>query len=231
MKKLVASTLGMLLFGTLLLGLLLFLPAGTLAYWQAWVFIAVFLLSANGIGVYLSLKDPALLERRKAVGPGAEQNTAQKIIMSFAILVILGLLIFCGLDHRFGWSFVPGWASILGDGLVALGLLINLIVFRENSYGASNIRTEEGQQVITTGPYSLIRHPMYAGVMVMMAGVPLALGSWWGLLVLLVQIPALVWRILDEEALLKKELPGYKDYMQKVRYRLLPRVWLPAQYY
>ena len=225
MKKLVFSTLSMLFFGVLILGLLLFLPAGTLAYWQAWAFIAVFLLSTNGIGVYLSLKDPALLERRKAVGPGAEQSTAQKVIMSLAFLVIIGLLIFCALDRRFGWSFVPGWVSILGDGLVALGLMINLIVFRENSFGASNIRTEEGQQVITTGPYALIRHPMYAGVLVMMAGVPLALGSWWGLLVLLVQIPVLVWRILDEEALLIKELAGYPDYMRKVRYRLLPGVW------
>ena len=225
MNKLILPTLRTFLIGAVLLGVALFLPAWSFNYWQAWVFIFVFLISVNAIGVILSLIDPALLERRKQVGPAAEQSVAQKIIMSVALLALPGLLVFCAFDHRFGWSPVPPLVSLVGDGLVVLGLYINWIVFRENSFGASNVKTEAGQVVITTGPYALIRHPMYAGVLVMMTGIPIALGSWWGLLVLVVAGPMLAWRILDEEKLLKVELPGYNEYVQKVRYRLLPYLW------
>jgi protein-S-isoprenylcysteine O-methyltransferase Ste14 len=137
----------------------------------------------------------------------------------------LGMIVFCAFDYRFGWSRVPAVVSLVGDGLVALGLFINLIVFRENSFGGSSIETVEGQTVISTGPYALIRHPMYAGVLVMCIGIPIALGSWWGLVVLALITPVLVWRILDEEKFLKKDLPGYTEYLQKVHYRLVPYVW------
>jgi len=225
MNKLILQTVGTFLIGVIALGVLLFLPAGTLNYWQAWVFIVVFLIAVNGIGVYLSIKDPALLERRKNIGPAAEQSTTQKIIISLGILGNIALLVFCALDHRFGWSQMPGSVSLAGDMLVALGLFIDLLVFRENSYGASNIRIEEAQTVTSTGPYALIRHPMYAGVLVMLIGVPLALGSWWGLAILALIIPGLMWRILDEEKILEKDLTGYKEYEQKVRYRLIPYLW------
>jgi protein-S-isoprenylcysteine O-methyltransferase Ste14 len=225
MNKLILSTLRTFLIGLIALGLLLFLPAWTLNYWQAWVFIFVFLISVNAIGVYLSLNDPALLERRKNVGPAAEQNLAQKIIMSIALLAFLSLLVFSALDHRFKWTPVPPFVSIIGDAFVALGLLINLFVFRENSFGGSTVETFAEQKVITTGLYASIRHPMYAGVLVMVLGVPLALGSLAGLGILAIAIPALIWRILDEEKLLKKDLPGYTEYMQKVRYRLIPHIW------
>ncbi|MCB9134075.1 MAG: isoprenylcysteine carboxylmethyltransferase family protein [Anaerolineales bacterium] len=225
MSKLILSALRTFFMGAVMLGLLLFLPAWTLNYWQAWVFIVVFLVCVNGIGVYLSIKDPVLLERRKNVGPAAEQNVAQRIIMFLAVVSLLALLIYCALDRRFGWSPVPVYISVIGNMLVALGLYLNLLVFKENSFGGSTVQTFEEQKVISTGPYALVRHPMYAGVFVMVAGVPLALGSWMGLAVLLVVLPGLVWRILDEEKLLKKDLPGYVDYTQKVRYRLLPYVW------
>jgi len=225
MNKLIIQTLGSFVIGAIALGALLFIPAWTLNYWQAWVFIVVFLTSVNAIGVYLSVKDPELLERRKKFGPATEQSPAQKIIMSIAILAILGLLVFCALDHRFRWSPVPAYVSLAGDVLVALGLFINLLVFRENSYGGSTVETVADQKVISTGPYSLVRHPMYVGVLVMMTGVPLALGSMWGLAVLALVLPGLIWRILDEEKLLKKELPGYTEYLQKVRYRLVPYLW------
>jgi protein-S-isoprenylcysteine O-methyltransferase Ste14 len=225
MNKLILPTLKSFLIGATLLGLLLFLPAWTLNYWQAWFFIVVFLTSVNGIGLYLSLKDPELLERRKKFGPGVEQSTAQKIIMSISVMGSLGMIVFCAFDYRFGWSRVPAVVSLVGDGLVALGLFINLIVFRENSFGGSSIETVEGQTVISTGPYALIRHPMYAGVLVMCIGIPIALGSWWGLVVLALITPVLVWRILDEEKFLKKDLPGYTEYLQKVHYRLVPYVW------
>jgi protein-S-isoprenylcysteine O-methyltransferase Ste14 len=225
MIKLIIQTLGTFLLGAVLLGLLLFLPAGTFNYWQAWVFIVVFMTSVSVIGVYLSLKDPALLERRKNVGPAAEQSPVQKIIISIGILADLGLLVFCALDYRYGWSPVPPYVSLIGDVLVALGLFIDLLVFKENSYGASNITVEEGQRAISTGPYSLVRHPMYAGVLVMVTGIPLALCSWWGLAFLALAVPGLAWRIMDEEKLLKKDLPGYVEYTQKVRYRLVPYIW------
>lgn len=225
MTKLITQSIGTFLAGAIALGLLIFLPAGTLNYWQAWLFIVVFMISVTGVGLYLSLKDPALLERRKNIGPAAEQSTAQKIIISLGLLGNLALLIFCGLDHRFGWSQMPEYVSLVGAVLVALGLFMNILVFRENSYGASNITVEESQSVISTGPYALVRHPMYAGVLVMIIGVPLTLGSWWGLVVLAMFIPGLVWRILDEEKVLEKDLTGYKDYEQKVRYRLVPYLW------
>jgi len=225
MIKLIVQTLGTFLLGAFLLGLLLFLPAGTFNYWQAWVFIVVFMTSVSIIGVYLSLKDPALLERRKNIGPAAEQSPVQKIIISIAILADLGLLVFCALDYRYGWSPVPPYVSLIGDVLVALGLCIDLLVFKENSYGASNITVEEGQRVISTGPYALVRHPMYAGVLVMVTGIPLALCSWWGLAFLALAVPGLAWRIMDEEKLLKKDLPGYVEYTRKVRYRLVLYIW------
>jgi protein-S-isoprenylcysteine O-methyltransferase Ste14 len=225
MNKLVGSAAGTFLIGAVVLGILLFLPAWSLNYWQAWVFIVVFMTSVSVIGIYLSLKDPALLERRKKVGPAKETTPAQKIIMSIAILSLLGMLVFCALDHRFGWSPVSPVISLLGDGLVALGLYINLLVMRENTYAGATVETVGGQKVIATGPYALIRHPMYFGVLIMVAGVPLALGSWWGLAVLAITVPGLMWRILDEEKFLQKDLPGYTEYTQKVHQRLVPYLW------
>ena len=225
MKKSILSAIQTFLIGLLILGLLLFLPAWTLLYWQAWVFIVVFLVSVNAIGVYLALKDPALLERRKKVGPAAEQSPIQRLIMTGALLSLVGLLVFCALDYRFGWSRMPAGFSLFGDLLVALGLYINFLVFKANSFGGSTVETFENQQVISTGPYALVRHPMYVGVLVMVMGVPLALGSWWGLAILAIVIPGLVARILDEEKLLNQDLPGYTAYTQKVRYRLAPYLW------
>ncbi len=225
MGKLIILTARTFLIGAIVLGALLFLPAWTLAYWQAWVFIVVFMISVNVIGLYLSLKDPALLERRKKVGPGEEQNMAQKIIISIGFLSLIGVIVFSALDHRFGWSPVPAYVALLGDLLVALGLFVNLLVFRENSYGGSTIEIVEGQKVISTGLYARVRHPMYVGVLIMVIGIPLALGSWWGLAIIALALPVLIWRILDEEELLKKDLPGYTEYAQKVRYRLVPYLW------
>jgi protein-S-isoprenylcysteine O-methyltransferase Ste14 len=223
--KLSIQTLGTFLFEAIVLGILLFLPAWTLNYWQAWVFIVVFGIATNAIGVYLSLKDPELLERRKKVGPVAETRMAQKIIISIGFLSLIGVIVFSALDYRFGWSPVPAYVALLGDLLVALGLFVDLLVFRENSYGGSSIETVNDQKVISTGLYARVRHPMYVGVLIMVIGIPLALGSWWGLAVLALTLPVLIWRILDEEELLKKDLPGYREYAQKVRYRLVPYLW------
>jgi protein-S-isoprenylcysteine O-methyltransferase Ste14 len=225
MNKLVAQTLSTFLIGAVVLGVLLFLPAWALNYWQAWVFIVVFMTSVCVIGLYLALKDPALLERRKKFGPTKEQSPAQKVGITIGVLALLSVFIFSALAHRFGWSPVPAYVALAGDGLVALGLFIDLLVFKENTYGGSTIETVADQKVIATGPYALVRHPMYVGVLIMITGIPLALDAWWGLAIIAVAAPGLIWRILDEEKLLKQELPGYVEYAQKVRYRFVPYLW------
>src|SRR5262245_12166149 len=216
MMRLAIRTLRSAVVGLIVLGIVVFGSAGTLAYWQGWAFIIVFTISTNIIGVYLALKDPVLLERRLNAGPRAETRPVQKVIISLAFVGSFALLIVSVLDHRLGWSHVPAWVSLIGNALVALGLMINLLVFRENSYGASTVEKIEGQRVISTGPYALVRHPMYVGVLVMVIGVPLALASYWGLALMLLIVPILVLRILDEEAMLRQELDGYEDYARNV---------------
>lgn len=224
-KKLILPALKTFLIGALVLGLFIFLPAWTLNYWQGWVFLFVFLILSNGIGIVLSLRDPVLLERRKKFGPAVETKPVQKIIMGYTLVGVAALLIVPAMDHRFGWSAMPALIPVLGNALLVAAFYYFYLVFKENSFGGSTIEVFEDQKVISTGPYAFVRHPMYQGVLIMCLGVPLALGSWWGLLVVLATLPGLIWRILDEERMLKRELAGYAAYMQRVRYRLLPHVW------
>lgn len=207
------------------LGILLFAPAGTLNFWQAWVYLFVFAVSTSLITVYLWKKDPKLLERRVNAGPGAEKEKSQKLIQLFASLAFLGVLILPSLDHHFSWSDVPFPIVIAGDVLVALGFLIIFIVFRENPFTAATIEVALDQEVISTGLYGIIRHPMYAGALVMLFGTPLALGSWWGLLMFIPITLVIVCRLLAEERFLVNNLPGYPAYCRKVRYRLVPFVF------
>ncbi len=224
MKSLIIPAIRNFLPGVVALGVVLFLLAGTLNYWQAWVFTILFMVLVTTQGIYLSIKDPELLERRKQIAP-AGQSTREKIFIIVALLGDFGLIIFSALDHRIGWSQMSPFVSWIGEGLVALSFLVYYFVFRENSYAASSIQTFEGQKVISTGLYAYVRHPKYMGDIILIVGIPLALGSWWGLAFLLLVVPALAWRILDEEKLLKKDLPGYLEYTQKVRYRLVPYLW------
>jgi protein-S-isoprenylcysteine O-methyltransferase Ste14 len=158
-------------------------------------------------------------------GPFAEGERSQKIIMTITSIGFLALLIVPGLDYRFGWSRMPEAVAILGDVLLLAGWLGILAVFRENSFAAATIRVDEGQTVISTGPYAVVRHPMYAAALLMLLGIPIALGSWWGALVIAAVMPALAWRLLDEERLLSRDLDGYADYCRTVRWRLVPRIW------
>lgn len=213
------------LLGLVVFGLMLFLPAWTFNYWQAWVFIAVFTISTSVPSIYLSLKNPAALQRRMHAGPAAETRTVQKIIISSAFLLLPAVMVFCAFDHRFGWSPAPTAVIVIGDALVAVGLGISMLVVTQNSYAAASVTVEAGQKVITTGLYGFVRHPMYVGALIMMVGIPLALDSWWGLVILIPGVIGLVLRILDEEKMLNQELDGYSEYMQKVHYRLVPYVW------
>jgi protein-S-isoprenylcysteine O-methyltransferase Ste14 len=213
------------LIGAIVMMACLFLPAGTLNYWQAWVFFAVFEIASQAIGIYLAVHDPKLLERRMKFGPAAEKETSQRIIMALVIIGFLAMLVVPAFDHRFGWSPVPPFVSIAGDAFIALSFLFFFFVLKENSYAASTIQIAEGQKVVSTGPYAHVRHPMYAGAIVMLIGIPLALGSWWGLFLLIPFTSVLVWRLVDEEKFLHKNLPGYTEYAQNVRCRLVPHIW------
>lgn len=154
-----------------------------------------------------------------------EVNQSQKVIHFFVNFVFLAASVVSALDHRFGWSAVPMHVVVAGDALVALGMLIIFFVFRENSFTASTVQVAAGQEVISTGLYALVRHPMYVGGLVFIFGIPLALGSWWGLLTFIPLTVLIVWRLLDEERLLVKNLPGYAEYRSEVKYRLIPFVW------
>jgi protein-S-isoprenylcysteine O-methyltransferase Ste14 len=204
---------------------LLFIPAGTLHYWQAWTFLTVYFSSSLVISLYLLKEDPALLQRRMRGGPTAEKEPVQKIIMSFVSLAFIALLVVPALDHRLSWSRMSAAGALAGDVMVLLGWLGIFLVFRENSFGSATIELAPGQTVVSTGPYAWVRHPMYAAALVMLAGIPISLGSWWGLSILAAIMPALIWRLLDEERFLAGNLPGYPEYQGRVRYRLIPRIW------
>ena len=205
--------------------LLLFLPAGTLNYWQGWAFLGVFALVSLVPTLYLGRLDPATVERRMHAGPTAETRPVQKAVVTGIVLSFTGMLVVAGLDRRFGWSTVPAAISVLGDVLVAVGLGVAMLVIFQNRYAAANIIVEKDQPLVTTGLYGIVRHPMYSGSVVMMIGMPLALGSYWALLVAVAALVLLVIRIVDEEKMLSQELTGYRDYMQKVHYRLVPLAW------
>ncbi|MGE2719036.1 methyltransferase family protein [Mycolicibacterium celeriflavum] len=223
--KIFLQALASSVFGVAFFAVLLFVPAGTLNYWQAWVFIAVFMLATLIPSLYLAVRNPAALRRRMKAGPGAETRTSQKLIISGIIAAVVAVLVVSALDHRFGWSQVPTTLVVAGDILVAAGLVAAQWVVIENSYAAATITVETGQTVVTTGLYGIVRHPMYAGTLVMMLGTPLALDSYWALFAVLVALPLLAARILDEESVLRQQLAGYPEYMDKVRYRLVPFLW------
>jgi len=203
----------------------LFIPAGTLSYWQAWVFLAVFAVSSQALGIYFLAHDRKLVERRMKIGPVAEQRPVQKIISALFMLGFVGFLVLPAFDHRFGWSPVAPVLSILANAIIVLSFVLFFLVMQSNSYAASTIQVEEGQPVVSTGPYAYVRHPMYSGALLLLAAMPLALGSWLSVLLLVPFFPVLAWRILDEEDFLRKNLPGYAEYMRRVQYRLVPQVW------
>jgi protein-S-isoprenylcysteine O-methyltransferase Ste14 len=207
------------------MGLLLFVLAGTVHYWQAWVYLSIFTGASVLTTLYLMRRDPALLERRMSGGPMAEKQPAQKFIMLCTSIGFIALLVVPALDHRFGWSAVPLGGIVAGDVLVAVGFYLISLVYRENTFTSATIEVAENQKVISTGPYAIVRHPMYASASLYLLGTPLALGSYWGLVPFVAMMPFLIWRLLDEERFLARNLPGYTEYQKQVRHRLLPFVW------
>jgi protein-S-isoprenylcysteine O-methyltransferase Ste14 len=207
------------------MGLLLFAPAGTVRYWQAWVYLATFTGASAMMTAYLLRKDRALLERRMHGGPTGETRPAQRFIMLWTSIGFIALLVVPALDHRFRWSAVSPAVVIAGDALVAIGFSLIARVYRENTFTSATIEIAANQRVVSTGPYAIVRHPMYASALLYLAGSPLALGSYWGLVPLVTMVPFLVWRLVDEERMLSSQLPGYAEYQKRVPYRLVPFVW------
>lgn len=211
-----------LLGGVVAIATMFFLPAGTFRYWQAWVYMLILFIPLFVLVAYLFLRNPALLERRMRT---REAEPEQRRIIVFSTVVLLAAFIIPGFDRRFGWSSLPTWLVLAADVLVLLGYLLFILVLRENEYASRTVQVEQQQRVITTGPYSLVRHPMYLAILLMYAFSPLALGSTWAMIVVALLPAVLVARIANEEKVLLRDLGGYADYCTAVRHRLIPGVW------
>jgi protein-S-isoprenylcysteine O-methyltransferase Ste14 len=225
MHSLTAKTVAGFLRRLVIVSLCLFLSAGSLDFWEAWLFLLVFFIPELLTKIYLLRNDPDLLKRRLKGGASAESRISQKVIISMMGLCYISLILVSGFDHRFSWSRVLGFLVIAGDVVVLCGLWIQFHVFKANTFAAIIVAIVPEQKVISTGPYAVVRHPMYSGVLLMDFFAPIALGSWWGLLVSLARLVVIILRLLDEEKLLRRELPGYEEYCRKVPYRLVPRIW------
>jgi protein-S-isoprenylcysteine O-methyltransferase Ste14 len=213
-----------LIISSVLIGFALFLLAGTIKYWQAWIYLAVGAASSVAVTLHI-MKDPILLKNRTKAGPTAEQRPIQKIIVAYLAIPGIAAFIVPGLDHRFGWSGVPPWLSIIGDIMIIVAMWMVSLVFKENSYGSATVEVTQDQEVISTGPYAIVRNPMYSSAAVYFIGMTLALGSYWGLIPAILTILGLVWRLFDEEKFLAQNLSGYRDYCAKVRWHLIPGVF------
>jgi len=205
-----------------MMALLFFLPARTIYFWEAWVFMALLFIPATCVLFYLLKKDPELLEKRMKM---KEKEKEQKLIMKISSLFFIGALLLPGFDKYYGWSNIPLWLKIFADIMVFFGYMMFFVVLMQNRHASRIIEVDEKQKVIDTGLYSLVRHPMYDAFFLLYGFAPLALGSYWMLLGNAHLIFVIVFRILNEEKVLIKELAGYKEYMQKVRYRLIPGLW------
>jgi len=213
-----------LVVSSVLIAVALFLSAETLAYWQAWVYLCVGAVSSVPLTLYI-MSDPILLENRTKAGPAAEQQPVQKIIVLCLALPGIAAFIVPGLDHRFGWSSMPAWLSLTGNLLILLAMWIVYRVFKENSFASATVEIGKGQKVISSGPYAIVRHPMYSCAAMYLIGMSLALGSYWGFIPSVLIIVGLVVRVFDEEKFLRRNLPGYTEYCARVRSRLIPGIF------
>jgi protein-S-isoprenylcysteine O-methyltransferase Ste14 len=222
MKNLIRKIIVRFSLVPIVLMLLILIPAGTLLYWQFYLYILVLVLPMSFVLFYFLKNDPKFLERRTRT---QEKEKAQKINQIVFLLIFFAGFIISGLDKRFGWSEVPVWIVIITDFVIVGGYLIIFTVFKQNSYASRIVEVENDQKVISTGLYSIVRHPMYIGVLIMYMPTPLALGSYWGLIPMAAIPIALVIRIINEESVLKRELQGYDEYCQKTKFRLIPYIW------
>lgn len=221
-KELLKMSIARFLPAMPLLGLLFFLPAGTLRYWQAWMYLATIFIPMFFVLIYLLKNDPALLERRMKA---REKETQQKWVVFLSLPFLLLSFLLPGFDIRYGWSTMPAILTILADLVVLGGYLLFFAVLKENSYASRIVEVEHDQKVITSGPYAVVRHPMYTGILLLYLFSPLALGSYWGVIPAAVLVVVIIIRIRNEEEVLLRELKGYAAYTRATRYRLIPGIW------
>lgn len=220
--RLLVNALAKYIFGLLLVGLLLFLPAGTLNYRGGWLFIGLLFIPMLVMGAVLLVKTPDLLAKRLRV---REKETAQKGVVAAAALIFIGAFVLAGLDYRYGWTDVPPWLTWAAAVIMLLAYGMYAEVMRENAYLFRTVEVQEGQRVIDTGLYGIVRHPMYTSTVLLYLAIPLVLGSWASFCVMLLYPAAIVFRIRNEEAVLTEGLPGYEEYKKRVKYRLIPMIW------
>lgn len=225
MNNLIKRAFGGMLFLALVLALALFLPAQSVHYRLAWIYLINFFVCTGAITIYLANKDMALLARRINAGPANEKQRTQKTIQSLAQVAFLAIFLVSAFDHRFSWSHVAVYFAVIGNIVVTAGFYLVFRVFKANTFTSGNIDVEKEQTVISSGPYAIVRHPMYSGALILLIGTPIALGSWYGLLSVIPIMAVIVCRLLDEEKFLSKNLPGYTNYCSKVRFRLMPGVF------
>ena len=221
-SKLLFTVISRLIAGVLMFALLFFLQAGTWRYWQAWMYIGILIIPMFFVLAYFMKHDPALLERRMKM---REERKEQRKIIQVSGLAFVLAYILPGFDIRYGWSNVPAWVCILAALMVFLSYMLVFRTMQVNSFLSRVIEVAEGQKVIDTDVYSIVRHPMYVGMIILYVLSPLVLGSYWALIPALTIIPVIIARIADEEIALEQELPGYKAYKQKVKFRLIPFIW------
>jgi protein-S-isoprenylcysteine O-methyltransferase Ste14 len=221
-QKLFWSAMVKFLSGVLLLGLLLFLPAGTFAYWQGWLLMGILFVPMFVAGLVMMAKSPELLRRRLNA---KEEQTEQKQVIAWSGLMFLAAFLLAGLNFRFGWIVLPRWLVWTAAGLFLLGYLLYAEVLRENVWLSRTIEVQEHQKVIDTGLYGIVRHPMYAATLLLFLSMPLVLGSVLSFAVMLLYLPIISKRIRNEEAMLEQGLEGYADYKKRVKYRLIPGIW------
>ena len=220
--KLFVQALTKFLMGLLLVGLLLFVPAGTFAYWQAWLFIGILFIPMLIVGIWTMISSPELLRKRLSA---KEEQNEQKWVVVLSGLLFIAMFVVAGLNFRLGWLLLPDWTTYVAAGVFLLGYALYAEVMRENVWLSRTVEVQENQQVIDTGLYGIVRHPMYSATLVLFLSMPLVLNSVWSFVLMLLYIPIIVKRIRNEEIVLERDLIGYKEYKQRVRYRLIPFVW------
>ena len=220
--KLLAEALIKFACGLILVGLLIFLPAGTLAYTYGWLFVGLLFVPMLIAGFVMLAKSPDFLKKRL---DAKEKQSAQKGVLAFSGLMFIAGFVVAGLDYRFGWSYMPAWVVIAASVLFLVAYAMYAEVMRENAYLSRTIKVEEGQKVVDTGLYGIVRHPMYAVTVWLFLMIPIILGSWYALIVFAFYPAIIIVRLKDEEALLTRELAGYAAYKKKVKYRLIPFIW------
>ena len=220
--KLFFQALTKFVFGLLLVGLLLFLPAGTFAYWQAWLFIGILFVPMFIAGIVLIVRQPELLRKRL---DAKEQQQEQKWVVALSGLMFIAVFVVAGLSRRFGWYMLPDWAVFVATVVFLAAYALYAEVMRENVWLSRTIEVQHNQQVVSTGLYGIVRHPMYSATLLLFLSMPLVLGSPWSFAIMLLYIPIIALRIRNEEQVLERELKGYTEYKQRVKYKLIPFIW------